>query len=210
MVKLLNQRELAGVLAHEISHLSNDDMRVLRLADLAGRLSGWLSLCGQLLLLINLPLILFAQRSVDWLLVVILILAPQVNLLAQLGLSRVREFSADLEAAALTDDPEGLALALTRIQRRTDGLLRRMLSRYVLPHWLRTHPPTEERVARLMQLTGRERGERFRADFRPGTPGSTAPAAVHFSRGPGSGGCADLDLCHGRGYVYWGGRRHGF
>ncbi len=156
LLRVLNQRELAGVLAHEISHLCNDDIRVMRLADFISRLTGSLSLFGQILLLLNLPLLLFTDQSVNWLLVLIMIFAPQVSSLTQFGLSRVREFNADLGAATLTGDPEGLASALQKIEQQTGGFFRRMVPVYSVPHWLRTHPPSRERIRRLMELTGRE------------------------------------------------------
>jgi len=153
LLRLLDRREVAGVLAHEISHLRHGDIGVMRLADLIARLTGSLSLFGQILLLLNLPLVLFSAQSINWLLVVILIFAPQVSSLAQLGLSRVREYSADLGAAELTGDPHGLASALQKIERSTGGLLQRFLGNYrMLPDWLRTHPPTRQRVQRLLAL----------------------------------------------------------
>jgi heat shock protein HtpX len=154
LLQLLTHRELTGVLAHEVSHLRHDDIRVMRLADLAARLTGSLSLFGQILLLLNLPLILFSEQSINWLLVLILIFAPQVSALMQLGLSRVREYNADLGAVKLTGDPQGLASALQKIESSFGGLMQRFLGSYqVLPGWLRTHPPTRERVKRLLELT---------------------------------------------------------
>lgn len=157
LLQLLNQRELAGVLAHEISHLRNGDLRVMQLAELVSRLTNSLSLFGQILLLLNLPLLLFSEQSINWLPVLILIFAPQVSTLAQLGLSRVREFNADLGAAALTGDPHGLAVALQKIERQVSGFFRRLLPVYYMPNWLRTHPATSERVRRLLELNGSSR-----------------------------------------------------
>lgn len=154
LLQLLDRRELAGVLAHEVSHLRHDDIRVMRLADSAARLTGSISLFGQILLLLNLPLLLFSEQSFNWLPVLILIFAPQVSSLAQLRLSRVREFNADLGAASLTKDPEGLASALQKIESSVGGVMQRFFGRYrMLPDWLRTHPPTRERVLRLLELT---------------------------------------------------------
>lgn len=153
LLRLLNRREIKGVLAHEVSHLRHDDIRVMRMADMASRLTGSLSLFGQILLLLNLPLVFFSAQSINWLLIFILIFAPQVSSLAQLGLSRVREYNADLEAARLTEDPEGLASALQNIERTVGGFMQRFLGSYrMLPDWLRTHPPTRERVQRLLAL----------------------------------------------------------
>jgi heat shock protein HtpX len=90
-----------------------------------------------------------AGGDVDWWPLIPLAAAPQVNLLAQLGLSRTREFDADLTAARLTDDPEALASALVRLERVQNGFLRRIFfpgRGLPEPSWLRTHPTTEERV----------------------------------------------------------------
>jgi heat shock protein HtpX len=70
-------------------------------------------------------------------------------------LSRTREYDADLNAARLTGDPGGLAQALARIERVQGGWFERIFlpGRHLpAPSLLRTHPPTEERIARLMAL----------------------------------------------------------
>ena len=102
------------------------------------RLTNMLSLFGQLLLFMNL---LPAAVQVSWWGILLLILAPQLAVLAQLGLSRTREYDADLNAAALTGDPGGLASALVKIERRQRRLLDLLLPGWGLPEpsWLR--PP---------------------------------------------------------------------
>lgn len=157
LIRTLDWRELVGVLAHEVSHIRNNDIRVMGLADMASRFTSTLSTIGQILLLLNLPLILFSEHHINWWGVLILLFAPQVSALAQLGLSRVREYDADLNAAMLTGDPEGLARALVKLERSQDSLWRRVFIpgyRIPEPSLLRTHPPTEERVKRLLELTG--------------------------------------------------------
>jgi len=183
LLRILNRREMKGVLAHEVSHLRHDDIRIMRLTDLAARLTGNLSLFGQILLLLNLPLVFFSEQSINWLLVFILIFAPQVSSLAQLGLSRVREYNADLEAARLTEDPEGLASALQKIERTVGGLMQRILGHYrMLPDWLRTHPPTGERIQRLLALV--ERGMDVRFDLpRKIAGGQIKPIQIGTARG---------------------------
>jgi heat shock protein HtpX len=155
MLRGLSLRELIGVLAHEISHIRNNDLWVMTLADLISRLTGMLSLIGQFLLVLNLPLILFAEVSISWLAIALLILAPQLSALAQLALSRSREFDADLNAARLTADPQGLARALAKLERATGNVWERVFlpgRRVPEPSLLRTHPPTEERIRRLLAL----------------------------------------------------------
>ncbi|MBI1425610.1 MAG: M48 family metalloprotease [Gammaproteobacteria bacterium] len=155
LLRQLDQRELAGVLAHEISHIRSNDLWVMGLADLFSRATSILSLMGQFLLLVNLPLILFTQVSISWFAIALLIFAPHFSALAQLALSRTREFDADLNAARLTGDPEGLARALAKIEQVQGGWLERVFlpgRRVPEPSLLRTHPHTEERIARLMAL----------------------------------------------------------
>ena len=155
LLRQLNLRELAGVLAHEISHIRNNDMWVMGLADMMSRTADMLSLFGQLLLFVNLPLLLFGQVRISWLAILVLLFAPSLIALLQLALSRTREFDADLGAVTLTGDPEGLASALSRLERQQRSWLGRILlpgRREPEPSLLRTHPATEERIARLRAL----------------------------------------------------------
>ncbi|MBU6951952.1 M48 family metalloprotease [Hahella sp. HN01] len=72
----LSQRELAGVLAHEIAHIRNGDVRVMMIADSISRLVFLLTHIGQFLLLINLPLIWLGAMSVDWTIILTLLFYP--------------------------------------------------------------------------------------------------------------------------------------
>jgi heat shock protein HtpX len=161
LLEALEPRELAAVLAHEISHIRSDDTWVMGLADLFSRLTSVLSLFGQLLILVNLPLLLLHQVQIDWFVILLLVAAPTVTLLAQLGLSRTREFDADLNAVRLTGDPQALASALVKIDRYSGNYLEQLLwpgKGLPEPSWLRTHPPTEERVRRILSLSRRDHG----------------------------------------------------
>jgi len=155
LLRTLNSEEIIGVMAHEVSHIRNNDMSVMGLADMFSRLTSILSLCGQILLLINLPLIVLTDVDINWFAIGLLILSPNICALAQLGLSRTREYNADLNAARLTGDPEGLARALVKIEHAQGGWLENLFfpgRRLPQPSLLRTHPPTNERVRRLMEL----------------------------------------------------------
>jgi heat shock protein HtpX len=155
LMQTLSPRELAGVLAHEVAHIAHGDLRVMSLADSISRLTILLALLGQVLLVLALPAMLLGAAEVNVWGLLLLALAPHLALLAQMGLSRVREFDADQAAAALTGDPEGLAHALSKIERLT-----RSWRFFLQPgwgnseaSWLRTHPATADRIARLMTLT---------------------------------------------------------
>lgn len=158
LLRELDGREVVGVLAHEISHIRNNDLRVMGLADMFSRATGILSAIGQFLLILNLPLILFTEITINWWAIALLVFAPALAVLAQLALSRTREFDADLNAARLTGDPDGLARALTKLETIQGGWLERVFMpgrRQVQPSILRTHPNTAERVARLQALKAR-------------------------------------------------------
>lgn len=157
MLRTLPGRELAGVMAHETSHLRTRDLRLLRLAEAAGRLTRFVSLFGLLAIAFYLPAAAAMGAEVPLLPLLLLVAAPMVSDLMMLKLSRTREFAADAGAAELTGDPAGLMAALRRIDALQEGGWERLL-RAPTPRWLRlirTHPTTEERLARLRELAPR-------------------------------------------------------
>ena len=159
LLRRMELRELAGVLAHEVSHIANGDTRVMAFADLVSRITGLLSLAGQFLLLVSLPFWLLSDVEVPWLAILVLLFAPTASALVQLALSRNREFEADRSAAELSGDPEGLASALEKLAYYQATPWERIFMpgrRVPDPSLLRTHPPTAERVRRLMELRARE------------------------------------------------------
>lgn len=155
MFQALSERELCGVLAHEISHVRHNDTWVMGLADLFSRLTAFFSMLGQLMLLLYVPVAIFSDLRINWLALLILIFAPSASLLLQLALSRTREYDADLGAAELSGDPAGLASALRKIERYQGRFLEQIFfpgRRIPDPSLLRTHPMTEERIRRLREL----------------------------------------------------------
>jgi heat shock protein HtpX len=156
LVQKLSARELAGVLAHEISHIAHEDVRVMAFADMVSRFTSFMSTVGLISLVLN--LLGFAGgygAQVPWFAVLVLLAAPTVGGLLQMALSRTREFDADLEAAILTGDPDGLASALTKLERAQSRLWEGLVlpgGRIPDPSILRSHPVTAERVARLRAL----------------------------------------------------------
>ncbi len=159
LLRSLSLREIAGVLAHEVSHINNNDLRLMNLADIMTRFVQILSYVAVVLVFLNVLSMLTGDPPFSWWAVLVLYFAPAFSSLLQLGLSRAREFDADLEAAQLTGDPLGLASALSRLERYQghfwEDLLYPVPARRVpQPSLLRTHPPTEERIARLNELSG--------------------------------------------------------
>jgi len=161
LLRRLSMRELTGVLAHEMSHIRNNDLAVMGLADVMTRFTQVLSYLALCLAIFNLPGLLLGDSDISLLALLLLYLAPTIGSLLQLGLSRTREHDADLEGAQLTGDPRGLASALEKLERYQgtfwEDLAFPVPSRRIpQPSLLRSHPPTEERVARLLALENRE------------------------------------------------------
>lgn len=168
LVRTLTLRQLAGVLAHEVSHLRHGDTRVMSMAATMTRLTIWGAFLVQLALLFMLPMVIAGELRMPWLELLVVAFAPSASTLLQLALSRNREYTADLEAAKLTRDPQGLAAALEELERRQGAWLTALLMGQRPPRWFRllqTHPPTRERIRRLLAL----------ADRQPPRPPSTRP-----------------------------------
>lgn len=162
LLRRLSMREVAGVLAHEISHIRNNDLWVLGIADVVTRFLQILSYVALALALMNIIAAIDGHRYVSWWLVALLYLAPMASSLLQLGLSRAREFDADLEAAALTGDPNGLAGALNNLEQHTGHFWEDLMfpvpaRRVPHPSLLRSHPTTKARIDRLMSMVDKPR-----------------------------------------------------
>lgn len=181
LARNLTPRELAGVLAHEISHIAHEDVKVMAFADMVSRFTSFMSTVGLVSLLFN--LFGFAggfSTQVPWLAVLVLLAAPTVGGLLQMALSRTREFDADLGAASLTGDPDGLASALTKLERAQGRVWENILlpsGRIPDPSVLRTHPLTADRVARLKALKTAEMPDELVAAA-PGLPRTPRPSII--------------------------------
>ncbi len=156
----LTLRELAGVLAHELSHVRSNDLLVMGLADVMTRLTQLFSLLAVALAVLNVLTWLAGGVTISWLAIALLYLAPTTSSLLQLGLSRTREYDADLDAATLTGDPVGLASALRKLEHYQGRFWEDLVlpvpgRRMPQPSLLRTHPETEDRIARLVELSRR-------------------------------------------------------
>lgn len=155
ILRLLSTYEIAGVLAHEISHIKNNDIWIMQVSDIAGRIANLLAYMGLLLLALLAPLLINDELGFPWMVLFILSTIPTVNSLIQLSLSRLREYEADLDAAILLNDPRPLASSLEKIDHLESSWLENLFSpfkRLPEPSLLRTHPPTKERIKRLLEL----------------------------------------------------------
>jgi heat shock protein HtpX len=167
LLQSLSLREIQGVMAHEIAHIASNDTQVMALADVISRITALFASAGQLLLIFSIPLLLFSNTpfQLNWAGILVLLFSPHMALLAQLGLSRNREYNADLNAVHLTGDALGLAKALVHVEQASQTWLALLLPGMgnPQPSWLRSHPPTEQRIRRLLSLSQQNTSQ----DWRP-------------------------------------------
>ena len=157
IIRMMNPRELAGILAHEITHVQCRDTSVLGVADIISRTISALSRVGLLMMFFG--SMTTKSAVLFWITGGILFFSPTVAVMLQLALSRTREFNADRGAAELTGDAHGLATALKKldrlVQKQSEGVLGKILRpgmKRQQPAMLRTHPPTDDRIAALMKV----------------------------------------------------------
>ena len=159
LLQSMPDREIAGVLAHEISHLRNEDHRFFAVADRIRFTLGLYSRIAFGLVLLQLPLVLVGVTVFSPLALLFLSIAPLIGMAGEFAMRRIREYAADLGAAELTNDPEGLARALQRLSNPSPDLFSALFG-FRRPTrgepeqggLLRTHPPTDERIRRLLSL----------------------------------------------------------
>jgi heat shock protein HtpX len=184
LLRAMSLRQIAGILAHEISHVRNGDLKVMAMADVLSRITSTMAMVG----LLGIPAILGTGWNIPWTGILLLIAAPTLSGLLQLGLSRAREYDADLDGAELTGDPEGLASALALLEKKQGRLWESVVlpgGRTPQPSLLRTHPQTQERIDRLLALRpGAKQIVVSRDPVRPGPSPVPAirPPRIHWAR----------------------------
>ena len=158
IIRMMNPRELNGILGHELAHLMHRDTKVMALADTMGRITSTASRIGFFMIFLSGISAILNQAFETYYLYAfaILFFSPTIMVLMQLALSRSREFNADLGAVQLTGDSIGLASALQKLERlnQRGGFWQRILrpgQKRAQPALLRTHPPSDERIKRLME-----------------------------------------------------------
>jgi heat shock protein HtpX len=161
LLRRLSLRELAGVLAHELSHVRNNDLAVMGLADTMTRFTQVLSYLALFLGIINLPALLLGDSDISLTALLLLYLAPTAGSLLQLSLSRTREYDADVDGATLTGDPAGLASALDKLENYQGSFWEDLMfpvpsRRIPQPSLLRSHPASADRIRRLLALENRD------------------------------------------------------
>jgi heat shock protein HtpX len=158
LLRLLMTRELTGGVAHEITHIVKHDVELMQLARIVGQMTRLIAQVAIIIAIATWLLDVFGSgEGVDWLSLGMLVAAPIVANLILGALSRQREYQADLEAVALTDDPAGLARAIELIemaQKRIASGARAVRIR--LPRLLSSHPDPKDRIHRLRQSVAEE------------------------------------------------------
>jgi len=166
ILRVLSERELRGVMAHELAHVKHRDILISTIsATMAGAISA----------LANFALF-FGGRGGDGrpanpiATIAVALLAPLAAMVIQMAISRAREFDADRGGAEISGDPAALASALEKIHRYAQGIpleaaerhpetaqmmIMNPLSGGGLRGLFSTHPDTAERIRRLMALAGR-------------------------------------------------------
>ena len=171
ILRMMDERELTGVLAHELSHVMNRDILISSIAaTLAGvimmiaNMARWAAIFGGY------------SRSDDREggggilgLIAMSILAPIAAMIIQMAISRTREYAADESGAHTSGDPLGLASALAKLGRASERIpldaspqtshlfIVNPLSGRSLMQLFSTHPPLEDRIARLESMAGQRR-----------------------------------------------------
>jgi heat shock protein HtpX len=171
IVELLNKDELEGVLAHEISHIKNRDTLIQAVAA---------TIAGAITMLANMAqwFLMFGgareeEERGGWLeligLILMVILAPIAAAIIQMAISRAREYKADETGGIISGKPEALASALKKLEEYSKRIPPELVKEEVNPatshlfivnplkgdflaELFSTHPPTEKRIMRLLEL----------------------------------------------------------
>lgn len=163
LLAMMDEREVAGVVAHELAHIKHRDTLIMAVT---ATIAGAIGFLGQFGFILgrgrdNRPNPIFA--------ILAMLLAPIAAMVVQAAISRSREYEADAEGARICGDPAWLASALGNLERYKQGMVNERaeanpaaahmfivnpLAGLRMDGLFSTHPPTAERIARLLALRG--------------------------------------------------------
>jgi heat shock protein HtpX len=164
LLRLLDQREVEGVVAHELAHIKHRDTLTMTIVA---------TLAGAIMMLVQIAQFaaIFGGRSDDdegmnpFALIAMMLVAPIAATLIQLAVSRAREYEADATGARIAGTPAGLMNALTKLERGAETIpshanpqtahmfiVNPLAGAGGMMNLFRTHPATEDRVARLRAI----------------------------------------------------------
>jgi len=162
LIHLLNEAELEGVIAHELAHVKNRDTLISTMAAVMAGALAFLARIGRFRMIFG------GRRNNNGagalLQLVAIIFAPLAAILIKMAISRSREYIADETGGKISGNPEGLASALEKMERYSQGgqpmqvneaaahmFILNPLSKEGMAKLFSSHPPTEERINRLRQ-----------------------------------------------------------
>jgi heat shock protein HtpX len=164
LLRLLDRKEIEGVIAHELAHIKHYHMLVSTIGA---------TMAGAIAMLARWGFFFGGGRGGGGrnpvAMILVMILAPLAAVIIQMAISRTNEFQADRTGAGIAGSPDGLASALQRLESAAQRVpmevnpaaaqlaivnpLRGGMGR-TMGRFFRTHPPTEERIAALRELRG--------------------------------------------------------
>lgn len=159
LIDIMDDKELTAVMAHELSHVKNYDIRVSAIAFALVCIIGFLSDVG-------FRMMRFSRKNDEenspvglFMIIFTAIFAPLVASIAQMAVSREREYLADISAVEITRFPEGMISALKKLEEHSRPMLRQNAAteamfissplRKQAVNLFSTHPPIEKRIERL-------------------------------------------------------------
>jgi heat shock protein HtpX len=169
LLDMMSEREVAGVVAHELAHIRNRDTLIMTMTA---------TLAGAIGMLAQFGFMFGGGRTSDGRsnpfgligTILLVVLAPIAAMVVQMAISRTREYAADAAAAEMTGDPQGLATALLRLEDYKHGRVNEAaeanpasahlfiinpLSGLRMDGLFSTHPATANRVAALQEIASR-------------------------------------------------------